>query len=243
MKGQPPTFVSLILAAGEGSRLGTSIPKAWMEVQGKALLSWSLERLERIPGHLGTVVAMEDSSLQTRWPPLQRQGQAPRIGILGGSSRQESAKKAFTALKESAQQWKSPQVVLVHDAARPFFPLGPTKSLLIKAKEIGGALLAFPVRDTLKACGKNGRVLSTIPRENLYAAATPQAFAIETFTEMLAAAEAQGIQGTDEAMLAEALGVPLEVIPCPSTNLKITYPEDLALLPCLTPLLHQEEPS
>jgi 2-C-methyl-D-erythritol 4-phosphate cytidylyltransferase len=241
MDGTPPTFVSLILAAGEGSRLGGSTPKPWIEIQGEALLSWSLQRLEALPGHLGSVVAMEEASFQSRWPIIQEKGTAPRIGILGGESRQESAQRAFQAFESQEGSWTRPKVLLVHDAARPFFPLDATKRLIQRAFDIGGALLAFPVRDTLKACGENGRVLSTVPRENLFAAATPQAFALDTFRKMLTEAAKKGIKGTDEAMLAEALGIPLEVIPCPSTNLKITYPEDLALLPCLTPLLHQEE--
>ena len=243
MDSKPPTFVALILAAGEGSRLGTSTPKPWIELQGKALLAWSLERLEKIPGHLGSIVAMEEASLQTRWPEIQDGGTAPRLGIQGGASRQKSAKKAFFALESCPEAWNRPQVLLVHDAARPFFPLEATKRLVKRAQEVGGALLAFPVRDTLKACGEDGRVHSTVPRENLYAAATPQAFVFETFCKMLAEAENKGIEGTDEAMLAEALGVPLEVIPCASTNLKITYPEDLTLLPCLAPLLNKDDPS
>ncbi len=243
MDSNPPTFVALVLAAGEGSRLGSSTPKPWIEVQGEPLLALSLGRMEMIPGHLGSIVAMEKASLETRWPKIQIKGSSPRVGILGGESRQESAKNAFLALEGSTAPWANPEVLLVHDAARPFFPLKATKHLIRRAKEIGGALLGFPVRDTLKACDEDGRVLKTVPRENLYAAATPQAFALEIFRKMLAEAEDKDIKGTDEAMLAEALGVPLEVIPCPSTNLKITYPEDLALLPCLASLLSKDVPS
>ncbi len=239
MDGRPASFVALILAAGEGRRLGSTTPKPWIKLEGEPLLAWSLRRLEELPGHLGSLVAMDQESLDTRWPSLAERGEAPRIGILGGATRQESARKAFEALETHEESWTPPEVVLVHDAARPFFPQEPTKQLIQRAREIGGALLGFPVRDTLKACDENRRVLSTVPREHLYAAATPQAFARATFGDMLREAATQGIQGTDEAMLAESMGVPLEIVPCPSSNLKVTYPEDLRLLPCLAPLLHE----
>src|SRR5690606_3909025 len=99
---------------------------------------------------------------------------------------------------------------------------------ILAAARTGAALLATPVRDTLKRAA-DGRVAETLPRAVCWAAQTPQVFRVELLREALAKAEAEGFLGTDDAQLVERLGAPIEIVAGEATNLKVTWPEDVAL--------------
>ncbi len=239
MSHQPISFVALILAAGQGRRMGANQPKAWLEIEGKSVLHWSAERMARVPGHLGTILTVDGTSLKERIPG--QRAALESVGVLefvkGGASRQESCELAFAAAESRLPEAR---VLLVHDAARPFFPLSETAEAIRLAAEKGGALLGHRTRDTLKRIDAQGLVLSTVDRSEIFQAATPQCFRRDLFERMLSIARENGIQGTDEAGLAEACGIPVHAVECPSTNLKLTWPEDLSLVPSLIPLLHTD---
>jgi 2-C-methyl-D-erythritol 4-phosphate cytidylyltransferase len=122
--------------------------------------------------------------------------------------------------------------VAVHDAARPLVRAADVTRVVAAARRHGAALLAVPVRDTLKRVS-GGRVAETLPRAACWAAQTPQVFRVELLREALAKAEAEGFQGTDDAQLVERLGVPVEVVEGDPSNLKITWPEDVELAEAL----------
>jgi len=239
MSDAPLPFVALILAAGQGSRMGAATPKAWLEIEGKSILQWSVERMARVPGHLGTILAIDEASLQERIPGIRTALETAGVSAIvrGGTSRQESCERAFAA---AAPLLDEAQALIVHDAARPFFPIRETAAAIRIAAEKGGALLGHRARDTLKRIDSEGRVLGTVDRSEIFQAATPQCFRPDLFSRMLSEARERGIEGTDEAGLAEACGIPVHAIDCPSTNLKLTWPEDLSLIPSLTHLLHQD---
>ena len=239
MSDAPLPFVALILAAGQGIRMGASMPKAWLEIDGKSILHWSAERMARVPGHLATVLAIDEPSLEERIPPIRAALEAVRVSAIvpGGASRQESCERAFAAAGPHLEQART---LLVHDAARPFFPIPETTEAIRLAAENGGALLGHRARDTLKRIDAEGRVLGTVDRNEIFQAATPQCFRRDLFARMLSEARERGIQGTDDAGLAEACGIPVHAVECPSTNLKLTWPEDLSLIPSLIHLLHPE---
>jgi 2-C-methyl-D-erythritol 4-phosphate cytidylyltransferase len=148
----------------------------------------------------------------------------PKLSILncGGETRAETVLNALKVLNVDAKDW-----VLVHDAARP----GLTHALLdylldeVQNDEVGG-LLAIPVADTLKRANKEQRVASTEPREGLWQAQTPQMFRYGILKEALTQT---GGAPTDEAQAVEALGLSPKLVTGQLRNLKITYPQDLAL--------------
>lgn len=239
MSDAPVSFVALILAAGQGRRMGASKPKAWLEIEGKSVLAWSAERLARVPGHEGTILAVDADSLSQRVPEHQEALAAAGVVeiVEGGASRQESCQRAFAA---ATRRLPEVRVILVHDAARPFFPIPQTREALRIAAQQGGALLGHRARDTLKRIDPAGLILETVDRSEIFLAATPQCFRPDLFARMLAEAQRREIQGTDEAGLAEACGIPVRAVECPSTNLKLTWPEDLSLVPSLLALLHSD---
>ena len=239
MSEVPVSFVALILAAGQGRRMGATKPKAWLEIDGKSVLEWSAARLARVPGHAGTILAVDADSMSQRVPAHRDAlGAFGVVDIVeGGASRQESCERAFAA---ATRRLPEVQVILVHDAARPFFPVSQTAEALRIAAQEGGALLGHRARDTLKRIDAAGLILETVDRSEIFQAATPQCFRPDLFARMLAEARHQGIRGTDEAGLAEACGIPVHAVECPSTNLKLTWPEDLSLVPSLIPLLHSD---
>jgi 2-C-methyl-D-erythritol 4-phosphate cytidylyltransferase/2-C-methyl-D-erythritol 2,4-cyclodiphosphate synthase len=151
--------------------------------------------------------------------------------VPGGDTRQASVRQGLQALVA-----QTPDVVLVHDAARPFLPPTVIPALLAALRTHDGAIPGVPVADTLKRV-QSGRIVATVPRDGLFRAQTPQAFRYH----LLRALHATGGGGaTDDAALLEAAGHPVAIIPGAEDNIKLTYPEDLvrlqrALAPGLVP--------
>jgi 2-C-methyl-D-erythritol 4-phosphate cytidylyltransferase len=142
--------------------------------------------------------------------------------VAGGRERQDSMRAGLAALPAGIE------LVAVHDAARPLVTPGAVRRVIAAARESGAAILAVPVRDTIKRV-RDGRILETPVRAECWAAQTPQVFRVEILREALAKADAEGRLGTDEAELVEALGVAVHVVRGEPENLKVTGPEDLLL--------------
>ena len=141
--------------------------------------------------------------------------------VPGGATRQDSVRAGLEALESSA-----PDVVLVHDAARPLIPPGTIPALLAALEHAAGAIPAVPVADTLKRVA-DGLIIATVPREGLFRAQTPQAF---RFPVLLAAHRSDIAGATDDASLLEAIGERVAIVPGSEDNIKLTYAEDLARL-------------
>jgi 2-C-methyl-D-erythritol 4-phosphate cytidylyltransferase/2-C-methyl-D-erythritol 2,4-cyclodiphosphate synthase len=158
-------------------------------------------------------------------PPYLRVGLKPLRLVAGGPRRQDSVLNAFQAVAEDAD------VVLIHDAARPFASEKLISRTIAAAAESGAALAALPARDTVKRSTGQPTpfVQETIPRESIYLAQTPQAFTRRVLREALALGES-GPEATDEAALAERAGHPVRLVEGESTNIKITTPEDLSMM-------------
>lgn len=217
-------------------------PKPYLLLAGRPLLEWNARRLASIPGHLGTVAAMDEASLTERlpglWPALEQQRV---VGcVRGGETRQGSTRQAYQAALERVTAGF--ELVLVHDCARPFFPYSGTAMALSCAAASGAAILGTWATDTLKRVDASGKIQSTLPRSEIVLAATPQVFRRAEFDRMMELGLEAGLEGTDEAGLAEAAGIEVQVIPSPSSNMKLTHPEDLLLLPCLESILAEPYP-
>ncbi len=211
--------VALLVAAGRGERFGSGVPKQFLPLLGRPVLHHAAEALLREGG--------VDAIL-----PVTRAGEEAEVAALlaglpllppvaGGTTRQASVKAGLEALAADR-----PEIVLVHDAARPVVPPGTIPALLAALEESPGAIPALPVADTLKR-GAGGRILETVPRAGLYRAQTPQAFRFPTLLDVHRMARDEA---TDDAQLLEAAGHPVALVAGAESNVKITWPEDLARL-------------
>lgn len=141
--------------------------------------------------------------------------------VPGGAERQESVSRGLEVL---STEW-----VLVHDAVRPFVTHDRIDALLEAVRRHGAAILAVPMKDTVKMVGDAGVVEGTLDRSRLRAVQTPQAFRRTLLEDAHRRAEELGLTGTDDAMLVEELGVDVRVVPGDYANIKLTTPEDLVV--------------
>ncbi|GAB2494636.1 2-C-methyl-D-erythritol 4-phosphate cytidylyltransferase [Arenimonas alkanexedens] len=216
---------AIVPAAGRGTRFGGERPKQYLSLAGRTVIEHSLRAVLSHDDVDGVVVALspEDSD----WPGWREIGGKPVITCVGGAERADSVLAGLHALPASvdADQW-----VLVHDAARPcLHPDDLARLIQIGQADPIGALLAAPVRDTLKRADAIGKSQSTEPRDGLWRALTPQLFRRGGLVRALEAAMRAGIRVTDEAMAMERLGLRPCLVEGRDDNLKITTPSDLAL--------------
>ncbi len=213
---------ALLVAAGSGLRFGAPQPKQFALLGGKPVLRWAAEALAP---HVALLQPVGDPD------PLAAalDGIETLPIVAGGATRQESVLAGLEALAPHA-----PDIVLVHDAARPFIPPGTIEALLAALRDAPGAIPAVPVADTLKRASA-GRIEATVPRAGLFRAQTPQAF---HFPLLLAIHRSGAPGATDDAALLEEAGHSVALVPGAEENIKLTYPEDLVRLErILTPTL------
>ncbi|MBZ4186139.1 2-C-methyl-D-erythritol 4-phosphate cytidylyltransferase [Thermomonas sp. RSS23] len=217
---------ALVPAAGSGRRFGGDVPKQYLHAAGKPLIGHALEALLAHPQMDGAVVAL--AADDPHWPGWTTLHGKPVVTCVGGLERADSVLAALYALPENVAH---DALLLVHDAARPNVR-GCDLSTLIAAANAqrDGAILAAPVRDTLKASDADHRIEATVPRAGLWRALTPQAFRRDLLQRALQAAQAAGVTVTDEAMAVERLGLHPVLVEGREDNLKVTTPADLALV-------------
>ena len=216
---------ALVPAAGSGSRLGAALPKQYLEIAGRPLLYHSLLALARHPRieQVFVVLAQRDDLFGRHdWREF---GARVKPLYCGGETRAASVFNGLLATRDfiAASDW-----VLVHDAARPCLGREALDRLFseLEADETGG-LLAVPVSDTLKRANRDSRVAATEPRDNLWLAQTPQMFRYRLLIEALRAADPA--TATDEARAIEGLGLKPKLVLGDTRNIKVTFPEDLAI--------------
>ena len=212
---------AIIAAGGTGSRVGAEIPKQYLEIGGRSLLDRSIAAFTEHDRVHGLILALPPDGLADHRPPA---GDDKVRVVAGGPRRQDSVANAFDAVPAHAD------IVLVHDAARPFVSAGLISRAIDAAAEHGAAIAALAVTDTVKQVTvEAGRrvIAGTIPREAIYLAQTPQAFRREILAKAVALGRG-GADATDEAALAELAGYPVHIVEGESENVKITTADDLA---------------
>ena len=205
-----PVIAALLVAAGTGSRFGTAIPKQYTIVAGKMVIRYAAEALLRegvIIQPVGDAEAIAEALA----------GLSYRTPVAGGETRQDSVRNGLEALADLA-----PDIVLVHDAARPVVPAGTVADIVKALEKHGGAIPAAPIADTLKR-GANGVIVGTVSRDGLYRAQTPQGFRYALLRDLHRDAEPGA---TDDAAILEAAGHTVALVPGHDDNIKLTYPED-----------------
>ena len=214
---------ALIPAAGEGRRMGGTIPKQFLQIGGREILARTLgvfEACEAIDD-IWVVVAAEQCALCQRTIVERYELRKVRGVVAGGLTRQESVWLGLQQVAEAVD------LVVVHDGVRPFVTERLLQQTLDHAGRYGAAIAAVPLQDTLKRVSAAGDVEATVPRERLWRIQTPQAFQHALLRRAFQHAWRQGLQATDEAGLIEVLGYPVKIVPSYEHNVKITTPDDL----------------
>jgi 2-C-methyl-D-erythritol 4-phosphate cytidylyltransferase len=211
----------LVPAGGAGTRLGRRTPKQFLRLGGDTILAATVRRFVRHPAVDAVVVAAPAAYVERTRRLLGRLRARARIVVVaGGPSRQASVRQALAAAPASAD------VLLVHDAVRPFVTRALVDAVIAAALAEGAAICALPVAETVKRV-RDGMVEATVERDGLWAVQTPQGFRAALLREAHDKAVRDGVVGTDDAMLVERLGHPVRVVPGLSVNVKITTPADL----------------
>ncbi|MGE3512145.1 MAG: 2-C-methyl-D-erythritol 4-phosphate cytidylyltransferase, partial [Vicinamibacterales bacterium] len=216
---------AIVAAGGRGQRFGAGRPKQLVDIGGRSLLDWSLQALLQHPAVDEVIVALP-AAVVAQPPSSLRTGSKPVRLVAGGARRQDSVANAFAAADPRAD------VILIHDAARPFVSAELIARSVAAAVEFGAAVAAVPSRDTVKLTDATGRVLETLPRERIYLAQTPQTFRREILRQAFALAPPEE-EATDEATLAERAGFTVRVVEGDASNIKITVPEDMPMAEAL----------
>jgi 2-C-methyl-D-erythritol 4-phosphate cytidylyltransferase len=217
---------AIILGAGAGRRIGGETPKAFLPIAGRALALRTLDRffstrciadaiLVFAASELGRGEALLRSDAALRGRPWRLQA--------GGATRQESARRGLEQLPPETD------IVVIHDAARPFASPDLIDRSVEAAVEKGAVVVGLPARDTIKVVSQSRVIQSTLERASLWEIQTPQVFHRELIVAAHERAAREGVGVTDDAMVVERTGAAVYVIDGERTNFKITVPEDVWL--------------
>lgn len=218
-------YWAVIPAAGIGQRMGQSIPKQYLSLHNKPIIQYSLETLVTHPLVHHAVVALHEND--TYWQRLDLPFQDKITTVVGGDERSDSV---FNALNEISANACDEDWVLVHDAVRPCLHRSDLDRLINSLRDhpVGG-LLGAQLVDTMKKTNAQGDIISTLSRDSLWRAFTPQLFRFNKLMRALQTASRNQQHITDEAVAIELIGESPRMIAGREDNIKITRPEDLSL--------------
>jgi 2-C-methyl-D-erythritol 4-phosphate cytidylyltransferase len=232
----PAAGLGTRMAAQSGTRPGQTT-KQFAEIGGKPILLHTLERFAEVPQVESIYVAVRESETERLRDFLSAQHLRPKMHVIvGGDHRQQSVSNALSAVRASAND-----IVLVHDAVRPFVDREIIENVIECAARHGAAIAGVPAVDTIKHVERtaNGAIItSTVPRERVVMAQTPQGFRYELLKRAFDDAAHDGFMGTDEASLVERIGHQVAVVMGSARNIKITTPSDLELAEFYAQRLH-----
>jgi 2-C-methyl-D-erythritol 4-phosphate cytidylyltransferase len=218
----------ILPAAGLGTRMAGPQPKQFLALDGVPILVHSLRAFAAVGRVTAIYVAVRNTEMERVEAQIAEYGFAERVRVVeGGDNRQESVSHALAALPAEPDD-----IVLVHDAVRPLIDAATIDRTIDAVAEYGAAIVGMPAVDTIKQVERTAHgalITSTIPREYVVLAQTPQGFRYGMLQQAFAEAMADGFVGTDEASVVERAGNPVAVVHGSQVNLKITQPGDLEL--------------
>jgi 2-C-methyl-D-erythritol 4-phosphate cytidylyltransferase len=225
MASESRRTIAIIPAAGLGLRMGGAVRKQFLPIGGLPLLVHSLRVFQSSPVIDAVIVAVPEEDLDyCRRKIVEPHGFTKVTQIVaGGRERQDSVRHALAGVDESVH------LVVIHDAVRPFVTGAMVGQVVEAASADGAAIIALPMRDTVKQVGGDHRIERTIDRRPLWLAQTPQAFRRDWLVEAHRKAQAEGLAATDDAFLLEWMGHPVRVVEGSGENIKVTRPEDLIM--------------
>ncbi len=217
------SVLAIIPAAGMGVRMGGGTPKQFLSLEGVPIFVHTLRKFVAADGIDEIILALRPEEIERAEKDLEREHFAKPLRLVsGGDTRQETVARALAEAPETTE------LVVVHDAVRPFVELEMIRKVVEAARQDGAAILGIPSVDTVKQIERQ-TILGTVPRERIVLAQTPQAFRYDIIREAFARAAADGFGGTDESSLVEHLGHPVVVLMGSDRNIKITKPSDLPI--------------
>jgi len=213
---------AIIVAAGQSTRMGPKMDKLFLPVAGRPLLAHTWERFDSAlcideiilvvrDGMQGVLAEIADTSEFTKTFRF----------VVGGQQRQDSVWNGLEALSPAAQ------IVAIQDAARPCTSLALIEATIQAAREVGAAVAAQPVSDTMKWSDDGALISQHLDRSRLWAVQTPQTFRVEIIRRALRAVREKGLQVTDDTAACEVIGQPVKMVNVPGPNPKVTLPEDV----------------
>ena len=222
-------ITAIVLAAGRGTRMNSSKNKVFMLLAGKPILLHSVLTFSACPEVDNLiVVAAPDEVAHVENMLSSLSGIKTWQVVSGGSERQYSIANALKAMSQSAN------IVLVHDGARPLIDLQCINSVIQAAAAHQAAVVAVPVKDTIKTVNDSGDVTGTPERRTLWSIQTPQGFKADILRQAYKQAAQDGYLGTDDASLVERIGATVKIVVGSYDNIKVTTPEDLIIAEALT---------
>ena len=223
-------IAAILPAAGMGTRMGADTPKQFLELDGAPILIHTLRKIASCALVTDIIVATRVDEVQRVQERVGKEKFAQRVRVVrGGDSRQESVAEALRLVPDDTE------IVLVHDAVRPFVTVEQITRVIEEARRCQAAILGIPAMDTVKEVKRASLpedvalITGTIPRERVVLAQTPQVFTTKLLKEAFAKAQADGVSASDEAGLVERLGRDVHVVLGSERNMKITKPSDMDL--------------
>lgn len=215
--------VALIPAAGQGKRMGTGRPKAFISLGALPILAHTLQKFEACP-QVDEVIPLVPPGEGVAWTQeIVSRGGLKKISqiVPGGAERQESVYVGLKAVREK------PEAVIIHDGVRPFISPDLIHRALSEVRRFQAVAVALPASETIKQVARENMVLRTLDRRQLWMVQTPQSFDYKLILRAHEEARRDGFVGTDDASLVERLEIPVRIIEGSRFNFKITSPEDL----------------
>jgi 2-C-methyl-D-erythritol 4-phosphate cytidylyltransferase len=223
-------IAAILPAAGLGTRMGAETPKQFLELAGTPIVIHTVRRIASCPLVTDIILATRGDVVASLEAKLRAEKFTQNVQVIrGGDSRQESVARALELVPADAE------LVLVHDAVRPFVTVEQIARVIEEARRCQAAILGIPAMDTVKEVKRASLpedvalIIGTIPRERVVLAQTPQVFAAKLLREAFARALADGVNASDEAGLVERLGHDVHVVLGSERNIKITKPADMDL--------------
>lgn len=219
---------AILVAAGRGTRMGPNVDKLFLEVSGRPVVAHTWQKFDDSPGIAEIILVVRDG-MQPHFAELARQysfSKTCRL-VIGGAERQDSVWNGLAALSPECE------VVAIQDAARPCTSEALIAATLAAAREMGAAVAAQPVTDTLKESLDGQTVSRTVDRSKLWAVQTPQSFRAAVIRRAIQTARDQGLKLTDDTAACELIGQPVRLIPGTTPNPKVTVPGDLPFIATL----------
>jgi 2-C-methyl-D-erythritol 4-phosphate cytidylyltransferase len=223
-------ITAILPAAGLGTRMGAETPKQFLELDGVPIVVLSLRRIASCPQVTAIIVATRQEGIAKLEERIRQENFAQPVRVIkGGDSRQESVAEALKLVPDDVE------LVLVHDAVRPFVAREHVCRVIEEARHCKAAIVGIPAMDTVKEVKRASLpedvalITATVPRERVVLAQTPQVFATALLKEAFARAAADEVNASDEAGLVERLGHDVHVVHGSERNIKITKPADMDL--------------
>lgn len=214
--------IAIIPSAGVGKRYGTEIPKQYTELAGIPVIIHTLKNFEKCEEIDGIILSINNDWRGFLKESLKKWGITKVTEMVeGGAERQDSI---FNAFKNQA--FKNAEIVLVHDAVRPFASVELLKNVIAAAREFGAAVPAMSLKETIKEIDENNFVVKTHERKFLKSVQTPQGFTKEILLKSYEKAAMENFIGTDDASVVEFAGFEVKIIDGIEENIKLTTPMD-----------------